>query len=368
MALLENLLRLTMVTQKQEQFKVSSSSGDYDVVISNNEELLISNLNECKFFIADSFFKESFIFENIDKNNIFFVDASEDSKTLSFAEQIIHQMTLIKLSRDSKIAVIGGGIIQDVGGFIASIYMRGIEYKLYPTTYLSMVDSCIGGKTSINTKTAKNLLGTFYPPKEVFCFSDFCKTLNVDQINQGLVEALKITFAYQKFFQETLKLTKDYNSNLLDICKLSLFSKKAIIQEDEFDLGQRRLLNLGHTFGHSIEKASSHEIEHGYAVGLGILIAKNFSSHENLIKLGSNYDIEMACTVIKKLLPYRVFVSFSKMDMKIFFDSLESDKKHNNIYYRFILPINNHIKEIEFEKKLFNLEEKFIPIIKQLHI
>ena len=99
MALLENLLRLTMVSQKQEQFKVSSSSGDYDVVISNNEELLISNLNECKFFIADSFFKESFIFENIDKNNIFFVDASEDSKTLSFAEQIIHQMTLIKLKK-----------------------------------------------------------------------------------------------------------------------------------------------------------------------------------------------------------------------------------------------------------------------------
>lgn len=357
-----------MASQKQEQFKVSSSSGDYDVIISNNNELLISNLNDCKFFIVDSFFKEAFFLKNIDKNNIFFVDASEDSKTLFYAEQIINQMTLIKLSRDSKIAVIGGGIIQDVGGFIASIYMRGVEYKLYPTTYLSMVDSCIGGKTSINTKIAKNLLGTFYPPKEVFCFSDFCKTLNADQINQGLIEALKITFAYQNFFQETLELIKDSNSNLADICKLSLFSKKAIIQEDEFDLGQRRLLNLGHTFGHSIEKASNHEIEHGFAVGLGILVAKNFSSHENLIKLHKDYDIEEVCILIKKLIPRDVIISFSKMDMKIFFDSLENDKKHNDIYYRFILPINSHIKEIEFEKKLFNLKEKFEPLIQQLRI
>ena len=354
-----------MATLKQEQFKVSSSSGTYDVNLTNNEELLETSLGDCSFFIVDSYFQNSLVVDKIPRYKIFFVDASEDSKTLLFAEKIIDQMTSLKITRNCTIAVIGGGVLQDIGGFVSSIFMRGISYKLYPTTYLSMVDSCIGGKTSINTKKVKNILGTFYPPKEVFCYSDFCKTLNDDQINQGLVEALKITYAYKKFFKEVLYLIKESPKlNFFEIIRLSLFSKKAIIQEDEFDLGQRRLLNLGHTFGHSIEKATDHDIEHGYAVGIGILIANSFSLSEGLIK--KKHHISEVCILIKKITPQRVFSSLNKMDMEIFFKSLENDKKHNNSHYRFILPINEHIEEIEFDKIFFNLNDKFTPIIKNL--
>lgn len=354
-----------MVILKQEQFKVSSSNGAYDVILTNNEKLLETNLDNCSFFIVDSYFQDSSVVNKIVRDKIYFVDATEDSKTLLFAEKIIDQMTSLKITRNCTIAVIGGGILQDIGGFVASIYMRGISYKLYPTTYLSMVDSCIGGKTSINTNKVKNILGTFYPPKEVFCYTDFCKTLNDDQINQGLVEALKITYAYKKFFKEAMCfISESAKLNLFEIIRLSLFSKKAIIQEDEFDLGKRRLLNLGHTFGHSIEKATDHDIEHGYAVGIGILIANSFSLSENLIK--KKHHMSEICILIKKIIPQRVFNSLSTMDMEIFFKSLENDKKHNKSHYRFILPSNEHIEEIEFEKIFFNLNDKFTPIIKSL--
>lgn len=356
-----------MDTLKQEKFKVSSSNGSYDLILSNNLDLLETNFADCSFFLVDSFFKDSFLVDKIEKDKIFFIDATEDSKTLLYAEEIVEQMTALKITRNCTIAVIGGGVIQDVGGFVASIYMRGIQYKLYPTTYLSMVDSCIGGKTSINTKKTKNLLGTFYPPREVFCYSNFCNTLSDDQINQGLVEALKITYAYKFFYEEALTFIKeDSKLNLFEIIRLSLLSKKAIIQEDEFDLGQRRLLNLGHTFGHSIEKATNHDIEHGYAVGIGILIAYNFSLAEKLII--KQHNITEVCMLIKKITPQRVFNSLRKMDMKIFYQSLENDKKHNKSHYRFILPIDKHIEEFEFEKNNFNLNVKFTSIIKQLPI
>ena len=354
-----------MATRKQEQFSVSSSNSSYKVILSDDIKLLEINLYECNFFIVDSYFQNSLALEKIEREKIFFVDANEDSKTLLFSEKIIQQMTSLQITRNCTLAVVGGGVIQDIGGFVASIYMRGINYKLYPTTYLSMVDSCIGGKTSINTKTAKNLLGTFYPPKEVFCYSNFCKTLNDDQINQGLIEALKITYAYKNFFNEALSLIKvGAKLNLFEISRLSLYSKKAIIQEDEFDLGQRRLLNLGHTFGHSIEKATNHYIEHGYAVGIGILIARSFSLSEKLIK--KQHNITELCALIKNITPKRIFDSLNKLDMGVFFKSLENDKKHNRSCYRFILPINEHIEEIEFDKTIFNLNDKFTPIIKNL--
>jgi 3-dehydroquinate synthase len=354
-----------MATLKQEQFKVSSSNGSYDVTLSNDIQSLEINLDDCNFYIVDSYFQNSLVVEKIERDKIFFVDADEDSKTLLFAENIIQIMTSLKITRNCTIGVIGGGVIQDIGGFVASIYMRGLDYKLYPTSYLSMVDSCIGGKTSINTKKTKNLLGTFHPPKEVFCYTDFCKTLSDDQINQGLVEALKITYAYKKFYKEAFSHIKVGSKlNLFEISRLSLFSKKAIIEEDEFDLGQRRLLNLGHTFGHSIEKATNHLIEHGYAVGIGILIARSFCLNENLIK--KEHNISELCSLVRNITPQRIFDYLNEMDMEIFFQSLENDKKHSRSHYRFILPINEHIEEIEFSKNLFNLNNKFTPIIKNL--
>lgn len=354
-----------MAIQKSEQFEVKSSLISYKVKISDDLDHLISDLSECKFYIIDSYFKASSFVKDLDSRMVLFIDANEEAKTLKSSAVIIDKMTELKISRDSKIAVVGGGIIQDVGGFVASIYMRGIDYKLYPTTYLSMVDSCIGGKTSINTGKAKNLLGTFFPPAEVFCFSNFCKTLNADQINQGLIEALKISYAYKDTFEDVLKLCEEKNHGYLqEISLLSLFSKKMIIEEDEFDKGKRRLLNLGHTFGHSIEKASSHQIEHGYAVGLGILIATNFSLKKEYID--NKHNINKVCKMIISLIPTKVLKIFKEINIEIFVKSLKSDKKHSDKIYRFILPCGNHIKEVEFHKNNFDLHDEFETIIKEI--
>ena len=354
-----------MAIQKLEQFEVKSSLTSYKVKISDDLSNLISDLSECKFYIIDSYFKASSFVKNLDSKMVLYIDANEEAKTLKSSEVIIDKMTELKISRDSKIAVIGGGIIQDVGGFVSSIYMRGIDYKLYPTTYLSMVDSCIGGKTSINTGKAKNLLGTFFPPSEVFCFINFCKTLNTDQINQGLIEALKISYAYKDTFEEVFKLCKEKSHGYLqEISLLSLFSKKMIIEEDEFDMGKRRLLNLGHTFGHSIEKASSHQIEHGYAVGLGILIATNYSLKKEYID--NKHNINKVCKMIISLLPMKVFKIFKDINIEILFESLKNDKKHNDNLYKFILPYGKHIKEVEFNKNHFDLHDEFETIIKEI--
>lgn len=349
-----------MDIQISEKFKVLSSYGSYEVTITDESSRFFNVLNECSIILCDSYFKNSKFLHKCTKE-IIFIDPVESNKSLKKIEELSELLSSFKLSRNSILGVMGGGIVQDLGGFIASIFMRGIDWNLFPTSYLSMVDSCIGGKTSINTMNTKNLLGTFTPPKKVFCNIMLAETLDDNEIKQGLIESLKITYVFKKYFKNAKflvqhALKKDIQS-LREICTFSLLSKKSIIEKDEFDHNERRLLNIGHTFGHAIEKASNHKISHGFAVGIGILIAFEFSKRNNLCQ--KKHSILELCLIIETLIPNSIFDLLSLVELNDFVIALEIDKKHDKEYLRFILPTKNFIEVISYKRTELELRKAF---------
>lgn len=209
--------------------------------------------------------------------------ATENRKTLETVAEVIEAMRSAGATRGSHLYALGGGIIQDVATFAASCYMRGIAWSYFPTTLLGMVDSCIGGKSSINVGPYKNIAGNFYPPDLVCIDTTFCASLPPVQVLEGLCEAVKICFAStDDAFERYLAVADPRPSSadaatLKQIIAITLGAKKRFIEEDEFDTGIRLLLNFGHTFGHALEGASHYRISHGIAVGLGMLASASFS-------------------------------------------------------------------------------------------
>lgn len=216
------------------------------------------------------------------------LQACESSKSLQTVAAIMERMRDLGANRRSHMVAVGGGIVQDVATFAASCYMRGIGWSYCPTTLLGMVDSCIGGKSSLNVGRYKNIAGNFFPPDSVLVDMEFCTSLAVAQRIEGLCEAVKICFASRgEEFKTYLTLVGSdellrNNAVLGEVIALSLRTKKRFIEQDEFDNGVRLLLNFGHTFGHAIEGASEYRISHGVAVGLGMLAAVRFSEACNL--------------------------------------------------------------------------------------
>ena len=213
-----------------------------------------------------------------------------------------------EIKRDYEICSIGGGIVQDISGFVSSILFRGINWVYIPTTILSQCDSCIGGKTSINFAKYKNQIGNFYPPKKIFLDTSFLKTLNIKDIKSGLGEMAHYYLVANKkewnFFKLNLDrvLRKKFNIKIMKkLIFKSLKIKKRFIEEDEFDQGYRLILNYGHTFGHAIEKITNYKIPHGLAVAHGINISNFFSLKLGLINKKMFDEIEEQISKITKL-------------------------------------------------------------------
>jgi len=258
------------------------------------------------------------LYPNLNRDNNIVLVCNENSKTLEGTALLISNLINLKVNIKTKLVVIGGGILQDLVGFSASIYARGIEYILVPTTLLAQTDSCVGGKTSINFDSRKNLIGTFYPPISIVICTKFLDTLSPLDYISGLGEIYKFHILQNKtpYFSP--------NSNIESMILDSLKYKVDILSRDEFDKGERKFLNFGHTFGHALESTSNHEIPHGVAVILGSMLAVKLSN--NLGYKVDNYDciIEKGIDLIQK-----TNINF---DSKWFdFDSLmeivKSDKK-----------------------------------------
>lgn len=172
--------------------------------------------------------------------------------------------------------------MQDVTGFVANILYRGVHWTFYPTTLLAACDSCIGGKTSLNYKKFKNLLGTFYPPDEVRICTPFFKTLSERDFQSGLGEVVKFNVMFGeagiKRMEENIDILLERDdATLLEFVNSSLLFKKDFIEEDEFDRGVRIHLNFAHTFGHAFESMSNYAIPHGTAVAMGTIVANRIS-------------------------------------------------------------------------------------------
>ena len=201
----------------------------------------------------------------------YIIPSGEDSKSLNMAENILEFMAENQIARSDVLLAFGGGVVGDLGGFIAGIYQRGMDYIQIPTTLLAAVDSSVGGKTAVNLKKGKNLAGLFKQPSSVICDIDLFKTLPKEEFTSAVGEIIKYSILFNKDLFERLKNGLNMDSkDLKDIIEECIRMKKAIVLEDEYDYGKRQLLNLGHTMGHSIEILSKYKISHGKSVAIGI--------------------------------------------------------------------------------------------------
>lgn len=208
--------------------------------------------------------------------------AGEKSKTLATATNLLEQMFKLGCGRDTNVIALGGGVVGDVAGFAASTYMRGVSLIQIPTTLLAMIDSSIGGKTGVNTKFGKNLIGSFYQPKDVLLDVGFLGTLPDSHLRNGLFEAAKIFLVrdkimWQWFVRNLDKVLARNKTAIKKIVVAAIKNKVAVVQNDEKEAGKRMVLNFGHTIGHALEKLSDYKLLHGYAVGLGMLVESKMS-------------------------------------------------------------------------------------------
>jgi 3-dehydroquinate synthase len=263
------------------------------------------------------------------------IPAGEKSKTLKQAGAICDQMIARGLDRQSFIIGLGGGVVGDISGFVAAIYHRGIPHIQIPTTLLAMVDSSIGGKTGVNTRDGKNLIGVVHHPSLVIDDVDVLKTLPRREFNQGFAEIIKhAIIADPKMFETLQSWNASEAPALQRLIRRNIEIKAAIVAQDERDrTGERALLNFGHTVGHGIERAGAYQkFLHGEAVSLGIVAACAIS----IKKAGLPPDQRDAVVDLLQRfeLPTRLPPNFPREKI---FDALKFDKKFESGKVRFVL-------------------------------
>ncbi|GAB6074537.1 3-dehydroquinate synthase [Nautilia lithotrophica] len=254
----------------------------------------------------------------------------EEYKTMEYITYALDRMFDAKYDRNSVVIAFGGGVIGDMSGFAASIFLRGIDFIQVPTTLLSMVDSSVGGKTGINNKYGKNLIGAFYQPEAVYIDTHFLSTLPKREFAAGMAEVIKMAVMFDKEYFENLE--KDALS-IEEIIKRSVELKAWVVNQDEKEKGIRSVLNYGHTFGHVIENLTNYKTYlHGEAVAIGMVMANELS-----IELG--YLSQEEAKRIKNLLEKQGLPTYYKIkDPEEFYEHFFADKKTLNNKIKFIIP------------------------------
>ena len=310
---------------------IKSSTKDYQVNIYNNFDKAKSiEVDKNTFVVIDKILYglyEKELFSGIPEDQLYIIEAIEENKTIETALAICEIMTNIPAKRNAKLISFGGGIVQDVTGFVANILYRGIHWTFYPTTLLAACDSCIGGKTSLNYKSFKNLLGTFYPPDEINICTPFFKTLSERDFQSGLGEVVKfnVMFGEQGIVNmenniDALLLRED--DKLEEFVESSLAFKKDFIEEDEFDRGVRIHLNFAHTFGHAFETMSHYAIPHGTAVAMGTIVANRISLSRGWLTEDKVFRVEQ---ILWKII--HIDAKHIQVDMDEVISAIHKDKK-----------------------------------------
>ena len=256
------------------------------------------------------------------------IEAGEENKNIYTCIDLWH--TLIELDADRKSIMInlGGGVITDIGGFVASTYKRGIDFVNIPTTLLAMVDASVGGKTGVDLGSLKNQIGVINEPKSVIVISKFLETLPTNQMRSGLAEMLKHGLIYDKTYWDKLKHLNNLNTDDLDVLiKQSIEIKNKIVSQDLKENGIRKALNFGHTLGHAIESyflesEDKKQLLHGEAIAIGMILESYLSYKLELISKDSYAEIKYIITdVFEK-------ISFNDSDIQNILDLLIFDKKN----------------------------------------
>ena len=296
------------------------------------------------------------------KKIIHYFDASEKNKDQKNVNIILDILLNNNFSRSDCLIAIGGGITGDISAFAASLFKRGLNFINIPTTLLSQVDSSIGGKTGINTKHGKNLIGSFYQPRIVISDTNFLNTLPQREIVCGYAEILKHSIISNKNLYKYLDKNIDKILNLqspfieksiFESCKI----KKMIVEKDEMEIGLRKTLNFGHTFAHAFEATLkySKKLNHGEAVILGMNTALKFSLKKNFLNK-SNYN-SIINHINNSRLPNKLSRYFAIKDIKKILTYMSNDKKNNSNMINLILlkKIGVSIINKQFSKNSLNL-------------
>lgn len=289
--------------------------------------------------------------------------AGEENKCLEICEQVWATLLEYNFGRKDAIINLGGGVITDMGGFIASLYKRGIDFIQIPTSLLAMVDASVGGKTGVDFNHYKNVIGVFSNPKGVYIDTSFLETLPSEDLIGGWMEMIKHgLIADAKHFEEIKRIDFEEVQLTHQMIFDSVSIKAAIVQEDPFEEGKRKLLNFGHTFGHGLESyllEIEEPINHGIAVGVGMLIESYWSFQNQTL---SEEELDEIHALISNTIDYSFL---QKIPATALWEYMKNDKKnqHNKVLSVLLNGIGNatYNHEVTFEQ----LEEALEFILAQ---
>ena len=292
-----------------------------------------------------------------DKLHVITVPDGEKYKTLQTVESILDECFEYKLDRKSVLIAFGGGVIGDMTGFAASIYQRGIDFIQIPTTLLSQVDASVGGKTGVNNRYGKNLIGAFYQPRAVYIDPTFLKTLPPREFAAGIAEIVKMAVMFDKDFFHFLQSADFSNEEILkEMIAKSVRLKAWVVNQDEKEAGIRAVLNYGHTFGHVIENETNYiTYLHGEAVSIGMVMANDLAVKLNMITQEEANDVK------KLLQKCSLPVTYDIKNVDDFYEHFFLDKKSAKGNIKFILAdgIGRH-------KILSNIDENSVKEVLNL--
>jgi 3-dehydroquinate synthase len=333
-----------------QTIRVDTPSAKYDVVtgsgliqtLAPRIERIAGRLPRRVFVLTSgpvwALWSEAFLTSFPEAPIVLFLEPGEKSKTLASVETLLRQMARAGGDRGSLLIAFGGGIVGDVGGFLAAIYMRGISYIQVPTTFLAQVDSSVGGKTGVNLPEGKNLVGSFHHPLAVFADTGVLGTLSDRELRAGLMESVKAGIirdrTLARFMEEHVDdvLARDAKA-LEKVIAASIRMKAGVVNKDERESGLRMILNFGHTVGHALEQATRYKtLLHGEAIGWGMIAALSLARKRGTIS-ASQFDR------LERLIHLYGPLPALKLKAKRVIAATGGDKKNVGGVRRFVLPI-----------------------------
>lgn len=284
--------------------------------------------------------------------------AGEEYKNQTTVDYIIDSLIKLGAHKNTFLVGVGGGVVTDITGYVAAVYMRGVQFGLVPSSILAMVDAAIGGKNGIDVGVYKNMVGTIRQPEFIFYDYSFLETLPVKEWVNGFAEIIKHACIKDALLFSILERYSlhEYQADktlIADLVEKNVEIKMKIVLSDEFEKGERKLLNFGHTIGHAIENL--HGIPHGHAVSIGVIAACNLSVQLN------DFHADEAAKIVRLLAKYHLPVDLETNHAKVF-EILKMDKKRKEDGVHFILLKHIGHAEIKFIS-LTNLEKHFKEIV-----
>lgn len=270
------------------------------------------------------------------KISVFIFPAGEENKNLNTVKELYEHLIREHFDRKDMLAALGGGVTGDLCGFAAATYLRGIDFIQIPTTLLSQVDSSIGGKTGVDFDAYKNMVGAFHMPRLVYTNLEALLTLPKEQFSSGMGEVIKHGLIRDKAYYQWLKDNHDaIMARDLSVCREMVFwsneIKKAVVEKDPTEQGERAYLNFGHTLGHAVEKLKDFSLLHGHCVGLGCVAAARICRLKGLLTWQEEMDIR------ETMERFGIPVTVNGLSWDAVYQATKSDKKMDSGSVKFIL-------------------------------